>query len=77
MEEKLLLPAGIQDFKKVIKRSGIYVDKTAYLAKMIESTTTTWFLARPRRFGKSLIVSTFDSIFSGQRDLFKGLAIEP
>jgi hypothetical protein len=43
---------------------------------MIEDGTTTWFLARPRRFGKSLTVSTFKSIFSGQKELFEGLAIE-
>jgi hypothetical protein len=70
------LPTGIQTFEKVIKLGGIYVDKTAYLAKMIEDVPTTWFLARPRRFGKSLTVSTFESIFLGQRELFKGLAIE-
>ncbi|MDR3204008.1 MAG: AAA family ATPase, partial [Deltaproteobacteria bacterium] len=76
MEEDLSLPTGIQTFKDVIELGGIYVDKTAYLAKMIETVPKTWFLARPRRFGKSLTVSTFKSIFSGQRELFKGLAIE-
>jgi hypothetical protein len=52
------------------------VDKTAYLAKMIEAVPKAWFLARPRRFGKSLIISTFESVFLGQKELFKGLAIE-
>jgi hypothetical protein len=76
MEEDLSLPTGIQTFKDVIELGGIYVDKTAYLTKMIETVPKTWFLARPRRFGKSLTVSTFESIFSGHRELFKGLAIE-
>jgi hypothetical protein len=52
------------------------VDKTAYLAELIEAPGKTWFLARPRRFGKSLTVSTLKSIFSGEKELFKGLAVE-
>jgi hypothetical protein len=76
MEERFLLPTGIHSFGKLIKRGAIYVDKTAYLARMLEDGPTTWFLARPRRFGKSLIVSTFESIFLGEKELFKGLAIE-
>jgi hypothetical protein len=52
------------------------VDKTAYLARLIEDRTKTWFLARPRRFGKSLTVSALKSIFSGEKELFKGLAVE-
>jgi hypothetical protein len=76
MEKKSLTSTGIQKFESIIKRNLIYVDKTAYLAKMIDDGTVTWFLARPRRFGKSLTVSTFESIFSGEKELFKGLAIE-
>jgi hypothetical protein len=76
MEENLMLLTGIQSFKDVIELGGIYVDKTAYLAKLIEAGPKTWFLTRPRRFGKSLTNSTFESIFSGQKELFKGLAIE-
>ena len=70
------LTGGVHDFKKIIQRKGIYVDKTAYLAKLIDNTAYTWFLSRPRRFGKSLTVSTLDAIFSGKKELFKGLAIE-
>ena len=67
---------GIQTFKDIIEAGLIYVDKSACLAKMIDTGLKTWFLARPRRFGKSLTVSTFKAIFSGQKELFKGLAIE-
>jgi hypothetical protein len=52
------------------------VDKNAFLAKMISSLNQVWFLSRPRRFGKSLTVSTLKTIFSGKWELFKGLAIE-
>ncbi|MDR2352723.1 MAG: AAA family ATPase, partial [Deltaproteobacteria bacterium] len=76
MTEKLLWPEGIQTFEKIIEKNSIYVDKTAYLANMIEGSPKTWFLVRPRRFGKSLTVSTLKSIFSGNKELFKGLAIE-
>jgi hypothetical protein len=76
MEEKSLPPEGRQTFKEIIKRKMIYVDKTEFLASLITGTTKTWFLARPRRFGESLTVSTLKSIFSGNRELFQGLAIE-
>ncbi|MDR2140190.1 MAG: AAA family ATPase, partial [Deltaproteobacteria bacterium] len=52
------------------------MDKTAFLADLISSDPLVWFLSRPRRFGKSLTVSTLEAIFSGQKELFKGLAIE-
>jgi hypothetical protein len=70
------LATGVQTFKKLINEKALYVDKTAFLTKMILSKNVVWFLARPRRFGKSLTVSTFAALFKGQRDLFKGLAIE-
>jgi hypothetical protein len=71
MPDKLLPVIGIQTFADIITRNLIYVDKTAYLAKMIEDNTTkTWFLTRPRRFGKSLTVSTFESIFIGKKGAF-------
>ncbi|MDR3205084.1 MAG: AAA family ATPase [Deltaproteobacteria bacterium] len=76
MGKNLPLPTGSQKFKDLIELGGIYVDKTAYLAQLIASVPKTWFLTRPRHFGKSLTVSTLESIFSGQRELFKGLAIE-
>jgi hypothetical protein len=70
------LPIGSQTFSDLVKDPSFYVDKTAYLADLISSKTKVWFLSRPRRFGKSLTVSTLEAIFSGQRELFKGLAIE-
>ncbi|MDR2421869.1 MAG: AAA family ATPase, partial [Deltaproteobacteria bacterium] len=56
MEDKFLWPEGRQTFEEIKKRNLIYVDKTMYLIDMIEGSPKTWFLARPRRFGKSLIV---------------------
>jgi hypothetical protein len=76
MADKQRLSSGIQTFETIINQNRIYVDKTAYLAKMIDGDSNTLFLARPRRFGKSLTVSTLKAIFSGQKELFKGLAIE-
>jgi hypothetical protein len=72
---KLKLPIGIQTFEKLRKENCVYVDKTKYLVNMIDSGSI-YFLARPRRFGKSLTVSTFDALFSGKKELFKGLAAE-
>jgi glutaredoxin-related protein len=76
MSEKTLLPIGIQTFSKIIKGNYIYVDKTSYIEKMIDMGAKAFFLARPRYFGKSLTVSTLKSLFSGDKELFKGLAIE-
>ncbi len=75
MEQRRLLPIGIQDFEKLRSAGCIYVDKTA-LVFSLASTPISYFLSRPRRFGKSLLVSTFDAYFRGRRDLFTGLAIE-
>ncbi|MBR5624387.1 AAA family ATPase [bacterium] len=63
-------------FSKLINGNDIYVDKTAYFHKMITSGGTLFFISRPRRFGKSMMISTLKSIFKGERELFKGLAIE-
>jgi hypothetical protein len=78
MEKAFKASSTSQTFEDMRKEKIIYVDKTAYLANMIDSEegNDVFFLARPRRFGKSLTVSTFDAIFSGQKELFKGLAIE-
>ena len=60
-----------------LRESGcIYVDKTAYLSKLIAVPGRMYFLSRPRRFGKTLTVSTLEAIFQGRRELFKGLAID-
>lgn len=68
-------PIGIQTFKEVIEGGFSYVDKTA-LVYQLAHYAKNMFLSRPRRFGKSLLVSTFQAYFEGRKDLFKGLAIE-
>ncbi|MDR1620905.1 MAG: ATP-binding protein [Synergistaceae bacterium] len=69
------LPIGIQTFEKLRESGYLYVDKTKYLIDLIDSGSA-YFLSRPRRFGKSLTISTFDALFSGKRGLFAGLAAE-
>ena len=71
-----LYPVGIQTFERIRKEDKLYVDKTEYIYRMTHSGGCYFFLSRPRRFGKSLLVSTFQSYFEGKKDLFKGLAIE-
>lgn len=64
------------DFPKVIKNNYLYVDKTEYVWKLVKPESGEYFLSRPRRFGKSLLVSTLKAVFQGRRELFKGLAID-
>mgnify|MGYP002731020209 FL=1 len=71
-----LYPVGIQNFEIIRKEDYLYVDKTAYVYHLTHDNGKSFFLGRPRRFGKSLLVSTLHSYFSGRKDLFKGLAIE-
>ena len=71
-----LYPVGIQTFEEIRKRDLLYVDKTEYIYRMTHSGGKYFFLGRPRRFGKSLLVSTLESYFSGKKELFEGLAIE-
>jgi len=68
------LPVGIQDFEKLRTNGFLYVDKTAYMYCLV-STVKPYFLARPRRFGKSLLLSTMKAYFLGKKELFEGLAI--
>ena len=68
-------PIGIQNFESLIGDGYVYVDKTALIYEMA-NTGRYYFLSRPRRFGKSLLISTMEAYFSGKRELFKGLAIE-
>ena len=77
METKRLkrLPVGIQTFSEVIDLDCLYIDKTEYIWNMIHLSKYI-FLSRPRRFGKSLLVSTLQAYFEGRKDLFKGLFIE-
>lgn len=68
-------PIGIQTFEQIIKGEFVYVDKTS-LVYQLAGAGKFYFLSRPRRFGKSLLLSTLEAYFSGRRDLFHGLAIE-
>ncbi|MDD6020796.1 MAG: AAA family ATPase, partial [bacterium] len=76
MENKTLkrLPVGIQTYSEVIGRDCLYVDKTEYIVKMLKVSKYI-FLSRPRRFGKSLLVSTLQAYFEGRKDLFEGTYI--
>lgn len=67
-------PIGIQSFEKIRTEGYVYVDKTALIFQLV-SEGSYYFLSRPRRFGKSLLLSTLEAYFSGKRDLFEGLAI--
>ncbi|HLP45623.1 MAG TPA: AAA family ATPase, partial [Candidatus Kapabacteria bacterium] len=69
------LPSGIYTFSKLIERNHLYVDKTKDIYNLISSGGGYYFLSRPRRFGKSLLISTLKEIFSGNKELFKGLWI--
>ena len=71
-----LYPIGIQTFERIRREDKFYVDKTEYVYRMTHTDGTYFFLSRPRRFGKSLLVSTFQSYFEGRKDLFQGLAID-
>ena len=68
------LPIGIQDFATLREANMVYVDKTRLLAPLLE--TGRYFLSRPRRFGKSLLLSTLKAAFEGRKNLFKGLWLE-
>ena len=66
------LPIGIQTFSKIIHNDCVYVDKTRQIAELLQAGN---YLFLPRRFGKSLLISTLAEIFSGNKALFKGLYI--
>jgi hypothetical protein len=69
------LAIGQQSFANLINDQCVYVDKTQYIYQMIESGSRYYFLSRPRRFGKSLLLSTIKAVFDGRKDLFNGLFI--
>jgi hypothetical protein len=69
------LPLGIQTYSKLIKGKYLYVDKTQEIYKLVSNGGGYYFLSRPRRFGKSLLISTLKVLFSGDKELFKGLWI--
>ena len=69
------LTTSIYDFEKLRTADYLYVDKTEYIWHLIDPPGESYFLSRPRRFGKSLLVSTLEAIFQGKRELFQGLAL--
>ncbi len=75
MTEKIKYPLSIQNFSKLREGGYLYFDKTELIYQLVQETYA-YFLARPRRFGKSLLVSTLEELFQGKRDLFKGLWID-
>ena len=72
---KTIYPIGIQNFESLRKDAYLYIDKTA-LIYQLATTGRYYFLSRPRRFGKSLLLSTLEAYFQGKKELFEGLAIE-
>lgn len=72
MADERRYPIGIQTFSEIIEGNYLYVDKSEYVYNLAHQYKYV-FLSRPRRFGKSLLVSTFRSFFEGRRELFKGL----
>ena len=75
MTNELRYPIGMQTFSKIIEEGYVYVDKTAFIKPLL-SQGQFIFLSRPRRFGKSLLLSTLEAYFEGRRELFKGLAAD-
>lgn len=76
MEVNVKYPLGQQDFKNLRDRGLVYIDKTEFVRKIAEEGSQYFFLARPRRFGKSLFLSTLQYFFEGRRELFNGLAVD-
>jgi hypothetical protein len=74
METLKGLPLGMADFKRIVSDGRIYVDKTAYISKLLQAGHN-FFMSRPRRFGKSLTVSTLYYLFKGEKELFKNTYI--
>ena len=70
-----IYPIGIQNFEKIRNDGYFNIDKTALMYQMVK-TGSYYFLSRPRRFGKSLLVSTLEAYFQGKKELFEGLAVE-
>lgn len=70
------LPIGIQSFAKMREEESYSIDKTGFIARLIEQGSF-YFLSRPRRFGKSLLIDTIGELFAGNAPLFRALAIHP
>ena len=73
-ENERLLPNGVQSFEKLRETNCLYVDKTEYVYDLVHKVAQ-FFLSRPRRFGKSLLLSTLRAYWEGKKELFSGLAI--
>lgn len=74
--KKKYFPTSTHDFPSLIESNAVYVDKTSFIVPLLaHAGNATYFLSRPRRFGKSLFVSTLEQVFAGKKDLFKGLYI--
>ncbi|MDE5807270.1 MAG: ATP-binding protein [Muribaculaceae bacterium] len=73
--DEIKYPVGLQSFPEIRERGFLYVDKTQYIYNLIKQKGY-YFLSRPRRFGKSLLLSTIEAYYQGRRDLFKGLALD-
>ena len=68
-------PIGIQDFESIRRDGFVYVDKTELIYNLVFGSGKYYFLSRPRRFGKSLLISTMEAYFKGKKELFEGLAM--
>lgn len=76
MQKLKRCPVEIQTSSNIMEEWSLYIDKTESVYRLAHSDAKYFFLSRPRRFGKSLLISTLRSYFEGRRDLFRGLAIE-
>ncbi len=76
MQNLPILSTGQQDFAEIRKTVRLYIDKTAYILKILQHNSRFFFLSRPRRFGKSLLINTLKELFLGKKKLFEGLFIE-
>ena len=74
--EKQPITSSVYTFENMRQGGFLYVDKTKYLYKLVKESQSMFFFSRPRRFGKSLTLSTLKAIFQGKKELFKGLYIE-
>ena len=70
-----IYPIGVQNFENLRNDGYFYIDKTAIIYQLVK-TGRYYFMSRPRRFGKSLLISTLEAYFQGKRELFEGLAME-
>ena len=71
----LNIPVGVSDFEKLRENNYYYIDKTGFISKLLQTKSAeVTLITRPRRFGKSLLLSTFEAYFQGKKELFQGLA---